>query len=75
MSVNHASKRLPARVVACGVVGAVLGFVILWWGPAFLWDWGNLGPMVGMLFGGPLGCLIGIVVGAFWERTRNLHSR
>jgi hypothetical protein len=43
-----------------GVIGFVVGFV----GPIIAWPEANQGPLIGILFTGPLGFILGCIVGA-----------
>ena len=60
-------------LIACVVVGAIvlggIGFIAGFYGPLIFAPDASQGPMLGIFFTGPLGVLVGAVLGAIcWHR-------
>ena len=53
----------PAWAAAGAVLLGVTGFIIGFFGPIYFQPWANQGPMVGIFVSGPLGVLLGAVIG------------
>ena len=55
--------RAPAWAAAGALLLGVTGFIIGFFGPMHFQPWANQGPMVGIFVSGPLGLLLGAVIG------------
>lgn len=53
-----------------GLIGGGIGFLPPFVGPLFGWG-GNLGPLIGILVTGPIGLVLGAVIGWFYGRFRH----
>ena len=50
-------------IVSCGLGVGFISFLVGLIGPSFFWDWGNLGPLVGIFLFIPIGFLVGLLLG------------
>lgn len=66
--IGRISNSLPAYIVAGGVVIGTIGFILGFFGPMILMPSNNLGPMIGIIGTGPLGFLVGLLIGGiYWN--------
>jgi len=60
-----------AGAVIVGLVGFIAGFV----GPILLTPEANQGPLLGIFITGPLGALLGALIGAIWSTFRTRQGK
>lgn len=66
---------LRSAAVGAALVGGI-GFVAGFFGPMVLMPQSNLGPLIGILFTGPLGVLLGFLGGGVlaWRRHKRVQA-
>jgi hypothetical protein len=73
MSIN--ADRLEIHMLAWGIIIGSIGLIAGFLGPIIFHWGGNQGPLLGILYTGPLGFIIGLISGAiYWKfyRTQKL---
>jgi hypothetical protein len=72
MSVN--ADRLETHMLIWGIIIGAIGFIVGIFGP-LLFHWGgNQGPLLGILYTGPLGFIIGLISGAIYWKFYRTHK-
>jgi len=64
------SNSLAKYILMGGIITGSIGFILGFFGPIILTPSSNLGPLLGIFFTGPLGFLIGLIVGGIYWLVR-----
>ncbi|HTO92626.1 MAG TPA: hypothetical protein VMJ70_15955, partial [Candidatus Sulfotelmatobacter sp.] len=68
---NRAASRARMRtVIVCGLAAGAVGLGIGFFGPLVWAPGANQGPLLGIFITGPIGLVIGAVLGWFYSRNR-----
>jgi hypothetical protein len=72
MSIN--TDRLEIHMLAWGIIIGSIGLIAGFVGP-IIFNWGgNQGPLLGILYTGPLGFIIGLISGAIYWKFYRTHK-
>jgi hypothetical protein len=69
------SNGLPEYVIMGGVIIGSIGFILGFLGPMIFSPTSNQGPLLGIFITGPIGFLIGLVVGGMYWQVRKKESK
>ena len=71
---SFSSDRLEIHMLVWAIVMGAIGFIAGFLGP-LLFHWGgNQGPLLGILYTGPLGFIIGLISGAIYWKFNKTHK-
>ena len=59
-------KSKSGLIISCGFGVSIISFLAGFFGPMFLMPESNLGPLLGLFITGPLGFLVGLLLGTLW---------